>query len=130
MCASTEQFIAFFSWYGAGDLPLTHFVRESGLELGVVLKSDKGWTRLRQEAGFETRVGGPHEAALLRRVRALAHVDDAEHAVAYGRLLADDGPTYQELTAVERRYARMLFFSLWPNGGGRVVRRWFRRSAF
>jgi len=32
-------------------------------------------------------------------------------------LLADDGPTYQELSSVEQRYARMLFFSLWPNGG-------------
>jgi superfamily II DNA or RNA helicase/HKD family nuclease len=101
-----------------GDLSLTDFVHESGLDLGDVLKSDKGWTRLRREAGFETRVGGPHEAALLKRVRALAHVDDAERAVAYGRLLADDGPTYQELTTIERRYARMLFFSLWPNGGG------------
>jgi hypothetical protein len=48
----------------------------------------------------------------------MAHVDDAERAHAYQRMLADDGPTYRELNAVEQRYARMLFFSLWPNGGG------------
>ena len=33
-------------------------------------------------------------------------------------MLADDGPAYEELDLVEQRYARMLFFSLWPNGGG------------
>jgi superfamily II DNA or RNA helicase/HKD family nuclease len=101
-----------------GDLPLADFLHESGLELGDVLKGDRSWTRLRREAGFRTRVGGPHEVALLRRVRALAHVDDADRAHAYRRLLADDGPTYQELSLGEQRFARMLFFSLWPNGGG------------
>jgi hypothetical protein len=97
---------------------LTAFLHESGLELGDVLKSDRSWTRLRREAGFATRTGGPHESALLKRVRALAHVDDADRADAYRRLLSDDGPTYQDLPSVEQRYARMLFFSLWPNGGG------------
>jgi hypothetical protein len=93
-------------------------MHESGLELGDILKSDKSWTRLRREAGFETRTGGPHEAALLKRVRALAHIDDTERTHIYRLLLADGAPTYQELTAVEQRYARMLFFCLWPNGGG------------
>jgi len=115
LSTSWKQIVAELRSYG--DLPLAEFLHESGLELGDVLKSDKSWTRLRREAGFQTRPGGPHEAALLRRVRALAHIDDAERAHAYLRLLADDGPTYQELTSIEQRYARMLFFSLWPNGG-------------
>ncbi len=101
-----------------GDLPLPVFLRESGLELGDVLKSDRSWTRLRREAGFEPRAGGRHDAALLKRVRALTHVDDPDRAQAYRRLLADDAPPYQELSAAEQRFARMLFFSLWPNGGG------------
>ncbi|HEY8653530.1 MAG TPA: DUF3427 domain-containing protein [Dermatophilaceae bacterium] len=101
----------------SGDLSLAEFLRESGLEVGDFLKGDRSWTRLRREAGFRTRTGGVHEAALLKRVRAVAHVDDAERVQAYQGLLADDGPTYQELTSVEQRYARMLFFSLWPNGG-------------
>lgn len=110
-----KQIVAELRSYG--DLSLTEFLHESGLELGDVLKSDKSWTRLRREAGLATRAGGPHEGALLKRVRALAHVDDAERAHAYRRLLADGAPTYQELTPAEQRYARMLFFSLWPNGG-------------
>ncbi len=111
-----KQIVAELRSYG--DLSLTSFLHESGYELGDVLKSDRSWTRLRREAGFQTRAGGPHEAALLKRVRSLAHVDDAERAHAYQGLLADGGPTYQELTSVEQRYARMLFFSMWPNGGG------------
>jgi superfamily II DNA or RNA helicase/HKD family nuclease len=101
-----------------GDVSLADFLGESGLELGDVLKSDRSWTRLRREAGFSTRSGGAQEVALLRRVRALAHVDDADRARAYQGLLADDGPVYQDLDAAEQRYARMLFFSLWPNGSG------------
>lgn len=36
----------------------------------------------------------------------------------YGRLLSDDAPTWDELSAGERRIARMLYFSLWSDGGG------------
>ena len=34
------------------------------------------------------------------------------------RLLSDNCPAYDALAEPERRYARMLFFTLWPNGGG------------
>jgi superfamily II DNA or RNA helicase/HKD family nuclease len=116
LSTSWKQIVAELRSYG--DLSLPDFLRESGLELSDFLKGDKSWTRLRREAGFQTRGGGPLEAALLKRVRAVAHVDDTERAQLYGRLLKDGGPLYQELDAVEQRYARMLFFSLWPNGGG------------
>ena len=116
LSTSWKQIVAELRSYG--DLSLSDFLHESGLELDDFLKGDRSWTRLRREAGFQTRAGGPHEAALLKRVRALAHVDDADRARAYQRLLADDGPTYEELRSVDQRYARMLFFSMWPNGGG------------
>jgi hypothetical protein len=45
-------------------------------------------------------------------------VDDSERAAAYLRLLADDAPEYRDLTDREKCFARMLFFSLWPDGGG------------
>ena len=115
LSTSWKQIVAELRSYG--NLSLPDFLHESGLELGDVLKSDRSWTRLRREAGFQTRTGGPHEAELLKRVRSMAHVDDAERAHAYQELLEDDGPTYEKLTQIEQRYARMLFFSLWPNGG-------------
>ena len=116
LSTSWNQIVAELRSYG--DLSLPDFLHESGLELGDVLKGDRSWTRLRRESGLHTRQGGPFEAALLRRVRSVAHVDDAERARAYRRMLADDSPAYEALDMVEQRYARMLFFSLWPNGAG------------
>lgn len=99
------------------DLDLATFLEESGLELADILRRGS-WTRLRREAGLPTRQGSAHEAELLRRIRAFAHVDDAQRARVYTRLLGDDAPNYDELSATEQRMASMLFFSFWPGGGG------------
>jgi superfamily II DNA or RNA helicase/HKD family nuclease len=98
-----------------GDQDLRTFLYESGLELSDVLRNHS-WTELRQAAGLPTRSGSDLEAALLKRIRAFAHVDDSERSVAYRRLLADDAPSYADLGPAEQRLARMLFFSLWPGG--------------
>ena len=101
-----------------GDMELPTFLRESGIELSDVLRQGRSWTRLRREAGLPTLGGGPMEEQLLRRARAFAHVDDPVRTQAYGRLLATDGPRYAELSPAEQTLAQMLFFSLWPDGGG------------
>ena len=98
-----------------GDQDLRTFLHESGLELSDVLRNHS-WTELRRAAGLPTRSGSDLEAALLKRIRAFAHVDDSERSVAYRRLLADDAPSYADLSPAEQRLARMLFFSLWPGG--------------
>ena len=36
----------------------------------------------------------------------------------YDRVLDDEASAYEELSPAEQRIARMLFFSLWPDGGG------------
>ncbi|MBA4607477.1 DUF3427 domain-containing protein [Aeromicrobium sp. Marseille-Q0843] len=100
-----------------GDIDLGAFLDESGAALPDVLKADRSWTRLRRDAGFETRPVGPREGELLKRGRSLIHVDDRPRALAYRSVL--DGATEPTLwTPSERRLAEMLFFSLWPNGGG------------
>lgn len=101
-----------------GEQTLPTFLEESGADLSDVLRTGRSWTALRRDAGLPTRQGAAHESSLLRRVRALAHVDDPERLQTYRRLLQDDGPTYDDLPPTHRAYARMLFFSLWPNGGG------------
>ncbi len=102
----------------SGDVSLTTFLHDSGLELPDVLKRDKSWTALRRAADLPTRSGAEQEKTLLKRVRALAHVDDPDRAVVYRRLLADDAPAYASLSMGEQHLARMLFFSLWPTAGG------------
>ncbi|WP_340537729.1 DUF3427 domain-containing protein [Nocardioides sp. GXZ039] len=102
-----------------GEIDLAEFLGESGLELSDILrKGSHSWTRARREAGLSTSPGGELEERLLRRIRAFAHVDDRLRASAYDRLLADDAPSYSRLSPHEQQVAQMLFFSLWPDGGG------------
>ncbi len=103
-----------------GDQELSTFVDESSVELGDILRGDRSWTRLRREAGLFTRPGGPHETSILKRSRAVAHVDDRDRMVAYRAILADSATSYDEMSSSEQGFARMLFWSLWPNGGGFV----------
>ena len=92
-----QQIVAELRSYGDQDLGT--FLDESGIELSDILRrGSHSWTRLRREAGLETREGSALEAQLLKRIRAFAHVDDAHRAVGYARLLADAAPSYDELT--------------------------------
>jgi len=109
------QVVAELRSYGDHDLPT--FLHESGLDMSDVLRNGHSWTELRRSAGLPTRSGSALEAGLLRRVRALAHVDDQPRSESYEHLLVDDAPAYEDLSLVEQRLARMLYFSLWPGGG-------------
>ena len=100
-----------------GDQDLATFLAESGVELADVIRSGRSWTRLRRDAGLPTRAGSDREAEILKRIRAFAHIDDDTRRRAYSRLLADDAAAYSDLSPVEQRLARMLFFLLWPGGG-------------
>jgi superfamily II DNA or RNA helicase/HKD family nuclease len=100
-----------------GNVDLRAYLDESGADLPDLLRSGRSWTRLRRDAGFETRPPGPREDALLKRGRSLAHVDDGPRAALY-RAVLDAAVEPALWTSAERRLADMLFFSLWPDGGG------------
>lgn len=101
-----------------GDVELGEYLKESGVSLADILKPGKSWTRLRRDAGFATLDGSEYEEGLLKRGRAFAHVDDRYRAQAYETLLRDETVDLASLSSMERRLTEMLFFSLWPNGGG------------
>ncbi|MFJ2134503.1 DUF3427 domain-containing protein [Streptomyces sp. NPDC087845] len=97
---------------------LTDYLKESGRELKELYQgSGNSWTGLLRRAKLLPEAGPEGEAALLKRVSAFLHVDDPLRVAAYSKLLADDAPTYDDLSEQEQAYARMLFFSLWPLGG-------------
>lgn len=99
----------------AGDVSLEAFLAESEIPLAeLVAKPGRSWTRARREAGFDVPVSGPNEEALLKRTRAFVHVDDPYRAAAYLDLLSNYALPYSELSETEKRWARMLYFSLWP----------------
>jgi len=103
--------------HSIGDVDLKAYLTESGAELSDLLKSGRSWTRLRREAGFERRPLGPREDELLKRGRSLIHVDDRHRASIYQSVIRS-ATEPARWTHAERRLAAMLFFSLWPNGGG------------
>ncbi len=111
-----KQLIADLRAHPTHDLAV--FLRDSGVELADVVRSDRSWTELRRDAGLQVPLGGPREETLLKRVRAMVHVDDPERARAYSQWLADDAPVYDLADSRLQAYGRMLFFSLWPDGGG------------
>lgn len=90
---------------------LATFLQREQIDLPQVIRSTRGrtWTQLRADAGLEP-MPTPQQEKLLRRVRALTHVDDPVRARGYRRVL--DGQD------VEEGVAGMFFWSLWPDGGG------------
>jgi superfamily II DNA or RNA helicase/HKD family nuclease len=112
-----QQIVAELRVHGESDLET--FLAESGVELSDILRrGSHSWTRLRRDAGLPTEAGSALEDTLLKRVRAFAHVDDQERARAYASLLHDDAADYDALSPHEQRLARMLYYSLWSDGGG------------
>ncbi|NWL26065.1 DUF3427 domain-containing protein [Paenarthrobacter ureafaciens] len=116
-----------------GETELASYLRESGNELKAIYRSTRdSWTGYLRQAqlieGFsplESVLKGIHhdrssadEKKLLGRMAALIHVDDPERAEAYSMLVSADAPRYAELGAREQTFARMLFYTLWDDGGG------------
>ncbi|MDF6020831.1 DEAD/DEAH box helicase [Streptomyces sp. JH34] len=98
---------------------ITEYLKESGREIKELYRgSGNSWTGLLRRANILNGVAPDGEAALLKRVSAFLHVDDPLRVAAYSKLLADEAPTYDQLSEQEQAYARMFFFSLWPLGGG------------
>ncbi|MYS08990.1 DUF3427 domain-containing protein [Streptomyces sp. SID6041] len=101
-----------------GESRLSPYLAESGRELKEIYRGGNSWTGLLRRSGLLPSAGPQGEEGLLKRASAFLHVDDPRRVATYTKLLADDAPTYSELSELERAYARMLYFSLWPLSGG------------
>lgn len=101
-----------------GDLSLADYLRTSGREPAAVYPR-QSWTALRRAAGLPVPPAGPGEDRLLERAARFLHVDDLERLRAWRAVLsADSAPVMGGLGQREERLLLMLFFSLWPDGGG------------
>jgi superfamily II DNA or RNA helicase/HKD family nuclease len=96
-----------------GDVSLAKYLDETGLELEDVYASNHSWSELRRVVGLPTKPAGPEEAALLRAVGRLLHIDDRERLDAYRSLAEQDtAPDAANLNDRDRRFARMLIGAL------------------
>ncbi len=91
------------------------YLDESGRGLADVLKNNRSWTTLCREAGKRVDTVGRREADLVKRVRVFAHVDDRRRWAGYQSILNGE---VDLSNPAEKRLARMLFYSLFPNAGG------------
>lgn len=101
-----------------GEQTLGSFLHESGLELSDIVRQGRSWTQLRRAADLPTAPPGELESTLLKRTRAFTHVDDPDRAAAYVALLDGQALHPAQSSIVEKRLTDMLFFSLFPDGGG------------
>jgi superfamily II DNA or RNA helicase/HKD family nuclease len=101
-----------------GDLSLADYLRTSGREPAAVYPRQT-WTALRRAAGFGVPPPGDGEGRLLKRVAHFLHVDDQERLYEWRSVLSADAPPVMEgFGQRKERLLVMLFFSLWPDGGG------------
>lgn len=115
------------------ETELQAYLERSGNDLKSIYRSTKdSWTGYLRQAGLidgfsplEALLSGrieelsdADEKKLLGRMAALIHVDDPERARAYSMLVGADAPRYAELGMREQTFARMLFYTLWDDGGG------------
>ena len=91
---------------------LRRFLDECDIEMSGVVRPKKSWTQLQADAGLLATGLTPVELDLLRRVRAFTHVDDRARANAYRQILSSPQDH------ANSPFAAMLFYSLWPTGGG------------
>lgn len=94
---------------------LASYLEEFGRGLEDILRTDRSWTTLCREAGKLGPERGPRETELVKRIKALAHVDDRLRSDAYLALLTGGRAN---ASVAEQRLAAMLHYSLFPTGGG------------
>lgn len=101
---------------------LSEFLAESGISISDIYKSrganQYSWTRLlRETRSLPAKLGEPDdtEEFLLKRLRAMLHINDLTRAEYYVRLLDPAAADPAELDDTEKIYARMLVLSFWAN---------------
>jgi superfamily II DNA or RNA helicase/HKD family nuclease len=102
-----------------GDVSLGEYLDCSERTVAELYRGRSSWTALRRSAGLATEATGPDDDKLLRQLLRLTHADDPERLAFLREFVSSVTPPRMDTLSVrEQRLARMLFFTLWRNGGG------------
>ncbi|WP_283133119.1 DUF3427 domain-containing protein [Rhizohabitans arisaemae] len=96
---------------------LANYLEASGRDIYEIYRS-KYWTNLLRRTGLLEGPSSALEESLGRRIRVFLHVDDLHRAEAYAALLKPNDRRYEDCSPIDQAFMRMLFFSLWRDGGG------------
>jgi superfamily II DNA or RNA helicase/HKD family nuclease len=115
------------------ETELQAYLERSGNDVKSIYRSTKdSWTGYLRQAQLIERfspleavitgriqeLSDADEKKLLSRMARLIHVDDHERAEAYSMLVGAYAPPYAALGVRDQTFARMLFYTLWDDGGG------------
>lgn len=97
-----------------GDVGLGAWADQTGRRISDLYRlPDRSWTRLRRDAELPVAEPAPDEAAVLRGVRRLDHIDDPERTSFYRLVLAAPAPpTVGSLTQRQQRLLAMLLVGI------------------
>ncbi len=97
-----------------GPITLETFLRKADVDLfDLYAGADKGWTRLRRDAGHELSTLGPNETQFARALSRLLHVNDALRFEAWNTVLkTGEVPEVFDLNLASHRLMLMLSTSL------------------
>src|SRR6185312_11881951 len=98
-----------------GDVSLSTFLEQSGLELDDIYANNHSWSELRRAAGLRTLPAGESETALLRAVGRLLHIDDDERINRYREFAIDAPVGVDALDERSRRLLRMFLASMFTD---------------
>jgi hypothetical protein len=97
-----------------GEVDLTAFLRETGLELDDIYRRRRGgWAGLRRSAGLDDGPSGPEDDKLAGAIGRMLHIDDLERLTFMSDLLGHPGPPAPRFSGREGRLFAMLHYSLW-----------------
>ena len=102
-----------------GDVGLTKFLAETGLDLDDLYRGGHTWTELRRAAGIDALLEPDGERRVGRGVARLLHLDDRERIEVYGKLLSGERPPAAETLdeSTRRQFEGLLQVMLNPRKG-------------
>ncbi|MBQ1159653.1 DUF3427 domain-containing protein [Streptomyces sp. A73] len=95
---------------------IAQYLESSMRDITDIYRNGNSWTKARRSAKLLTEEEPKGEEKLLKRMSKLLHVDDPERVDAYHSLMSLDAPRYEDLSAKQQLYARMLILNLWDAG--------------
>jgi hypothetical protein len=97
-----------------GDVKLSEYLQETGLEIEDVYRSGHWWSKIRRSAGFEETNATPIADKIGRSLGKQLHPDDLKRLDAWTKLLSrKKAPSFEDLGEVEGLYAYMLVALIW-----------------
>lgn len=96
---------------------LVDYLSETARDLWDIYRNvGRTWTLALSEAGLRETAVTTEEKSILERVTRFIHLDDDVRLGGYLALLSSEGPQWRQMTELQKKLAKMLFWNLFEDG--------------